>query len=60
VRYSAWWGKVSGSIVGSSVLAGLLGPASDGVTGFGGVFLMAGAAALLSVLVSVGLREKGA
>jgi MFS family permease len=48
-----------GSIVGSSVLAGLLGPASDGVTGFGAVFLMAVAAALLSVLVGFGLRETG-
>jgi EmrB/QacA subfamily drug resistance transporter len=48
-----------GSIVGSSVLAGLLGPASVGVTGFGAVFLMAAAAALLSVLVGFGLREKG-
>jgi len=45
-----------GSIVGSSMLAGLLGPASDGVAGFGAVFLMAVAAALLSVLVSVGLQ----
>jgi EmrB/QacA subfamily drug resistance transporter len=49
-----------GSIVGSSVLAGLLGPAGDGVTGFGAVFLMAVAAALLSVLVGFGLRERGA
>jgi len=48
-----------GSIVGSSVLAGLLGPTSDGVAGFAAVFLMAVAAALLSVLVSVGLQAKG-
>ena len=48
-----------GSIVGSSVLAGLLGPPSDGVAGFGAVFLLAVAAALLSVLVSVGLQAKG-
>ena len=47
-----------GSIVGSSVLAGLLGPPGDGVAGFGAVFLLAVAAALLSVLVSVGLQGK--
>ncbi len=45
-----------GSIVGSSVLTGLLGSASDGVSGFGAVFLMAVAAALLSVLMSVGVQ----
>jgi EmrB/QacA subfamily drug resistance transporter len=47
-----------GSIVGSSLLAGLIGPPSDGVVGFGAVFLMAVVAALLSVLVSVGLQAK--
>jgi len=46
-----------GSIVGSSLLAGLLGPPSDGVAGFGAVFLMAVVAALLSVLVSLGLQD---
>jgi len=49
-----------GSIVGSSVLAGLLGPAGDGLTGFGVIFLMAVSAALLSALVSVGLQDRGA
>lgn len=48
-----------GSIVGSSVLAGLLGPARDSVAGFGAVFLMAVATALLSVLASFGLRDRG-
>jgi sugar phosphate permease len=47
-----------GSIVGSSVLAGLVGPVGDGVTGFGAVFLMAATAALLSVLASVGVQPK--
>jgi hypothetical protein len=49
-----------GSIVGSSVLAGLLGQAGDGLAGFGAVFLMAVSAALLSVLASVGLQDRGA
>jgi len=47
-----------GSIVGSSVLAGFLGPPSDDITGFAAVFLMAVAAAFLSVLVGSALREK--
>lgn len=44
-----------GSIVGSGVLAGLLGPASDGSAGFGAVFAMAAGAALLSVLAAAAL-----
>jgi len=47
-----------GSIVGSAALAGFLGPAGDGVGSFGAVFLMAVAAALLSVLAGLGLGEK--
>jgi predicted MFS family arabinose efflux permease len=47
-----------GSIVGSSVLVGLLGPTGDGVAGFGAVSLLAVTAALLSVLVSAGLQAK--
>jgi len=46
-----------GSIVGSGALAGFLGPAGDGVTGFAAVFLMAAAAALLSALVGSALRD---
>jgi EmrB/QacA subfamily drug resistance transporter len=46
-----------GSIVGSSLLAGLVGPPSDGVVGFGAVFVMAVAAALLSAAVSVALQD---
>jgi EmrB/QacA subfamily drug resistance transporter len=47
-----------GSIVGSSLLAGLVGPPSDGVGGFGAVFVMAVAAALLSALVSLALQDQ--
>jgi len=47
-----------GSIVGSSVLAGMLGPARNGVAGFGAAFLMAVATASLSVLAACGLRDK--
>ena len=47
-----------GSIVGSGALAGFLGPAGDGVSGFAAVFLMAAAAALLSALVGLTLRDK--
>lgn len=48
-----------GSIVGSSVLAGMLGPARSGVAGFGAVFLMAVTTAFLSVLTGCGLRDRG-
>jgi DHA2 family methylenomycin A resistance protein-like MFS transporter len=51
-------GRYLGSIVGSAALAGLLGPAGDGVSGFAAVFLMAAAAALLSALMGLALREK--
>lgn len=44
-----------GSIVGSSVLAGLLGAVSDEAAGFGAVFAMAVGAALLSVLAAAAL-----
>lgn len=47
-----------GSIVGSSLLAGMLGPAEDGIGGFGLVFSMTVAAAVLSALVSVGLHDR--
>ena len=47
-----------GGITTPALLAGLLGPASDGVAGFGAVFLMAAVAALLSALVSVGLHDR--
>jgi EmrB/QacA subfamily drug resistance transporter len=47
-----------GSIVGSSVLGGMLGTARDGLGGFGLVFVMAVGAALLSVLVSCGLHDR--
>jgi EmrB/QacA subfamily drug resistance transporter len=46
-----------GSIVGSSVLGGMLGP-SEGTGGFGAVFTMAFAAALLSALASCGLHDR--
>jgi EmrB/QacA subfamily drug resistance transporter len=45
-----------GSIVGSSVLAGLLGAAGGG--GFRMVFVMVAAAALLSALVALALRDR--
>jgi EmrB/QacA subfamily drug resistance transporter len=47
-----------GSIVGSSVLAGMLGPARDGLGGFVAVFAMAVVAALLSTLASFGLHGR--
>jgi MFS family permease len=47
-----------GSIVGASLLAGMLGPVEDGVSGFGVVFIMAVAAALLSALASIGLHDR--
>ena len=47
-----------GSIVGSSLLAGVLGPAEDGVGGFGLVFSMTLAAAVLAALASVGLHDR--
>jgi EmrB/QacA subfamily drug resistance transporter len=47
-----------GSIVGSSVLAGLLGAAGGG--GFRMVFVMVAAAALLSALVALALRDRPA
>ena len=46
-----------GSIVGSSVLGGMLGTAADGVAGFKPVFVMAAAAAFLSAFASVGLHD---
>lgn len=49
-----------GSIVGSSLLAGMLGPSEDGVGGFGPVFSMALAAAFLSALASCGLHDRPA
>jgi DHA2 family methylenomycin A resistance protein-like MFS transporter len=49
-----------GSIVGASLLAGMLGPVEDGVSGFGAVFIMAVAAAFLSALASVGLHDRPA
>jgi len=47
-----------GGLVGSGALAGYLGPASDGATGFAGVFLMAAGAAVLSVLAVAALEER--
>ncbi|PYR51354.1 MAG: hypothetical protein DMF89_06515 [Acidobacteria bacterium] len=47
-----------GSIVGSSVLGGMLGTTPEDVGGFGLVFVMAVGAALLSVLVSCGLHDR--
>lgn len=47
-----------GSIVGSSLLAGMLGTAADGVAGFGAVFGMAVATAFLSAVVSLGLHDR--
>ncbi|MDA1185467.1 MAG: MFS transporter [Acidobacteria bacterium] len=47
-----------GSIVGSSLLAGMLGPAEDGVGGFGLVFAMALASAVISVLASCALHDR--
>jgi hypothetical protein len=46
-----------GSIVGSSVLGGVL-PGSDGVGGFGPVFLMAVSAAFLSAVASCALHDQ--
>ena len=46
-----------GSIVGSSVLGGMLGTTADGVAGFKQVFVMAVAAAFVSAFVSVGLHD---
>jgi DHA2 family methylenomycin A resistance protein-like MFS transporter len=46
-----------GSIVGSSVLGGMLGP-SESTGGFGAVFIMAFMAALLSALASCGLHDR--
>jgi len=47
-----------GSIVGSSVLAGTLGPTGDGLGGFVAVFAMAVVAAFLSAVVSFGLQGR--
>ena len=47
-----------GSIVGSSVLAGMLGQTRDGVAGFGAVFLLALIAAFLSAVASFGLHGR--
>ena len=47
-----------GSIVGASLLAGMLGPTEDGVAGFGPVFSMVLAAAVLSALASCGLHDR--
>lgn len=47
-----------GSIVGSSLLAGMLGPIENGVSGFGLVFVMAVAAAFLSAAASLGLHDR--
>lgn len=47
-----------GSIVGASILAGLLGPTRDGVSGFGVLFGMVAVAAFLSALVSCGLHDR--
>jgi MFS family permease len=47
-----------GGLVGSGALAGCLGPASDGATGFAGVFLMAAGAAVLSVLAVSVVKER--
>lgn len=47
-----------GSIVGSSIMTGLLTPTGDKISGFTAVFLMVIVAALLSVLVSCGLHDR--
>jgi EmrB/QacA subfamily drug resistance transporter len=47
-----------GSIVGASLLAGMLGPVEDDVAGFGQVFVMATAAAFLSAVASIGLHVR--
>jgi MFS family permease len=47
-----------GSIVGSSLLAGMLGTSEDGVAGFGLVFGMAVVTALLSSVVALGLHDR--
>ena len=49
-----------GSIVGSSVLAGMLGQAHEGLAGFGAVFLLALIAAFLSAVASFGLHGRSA
>jgi EmrB/QacA subfamily drug resistance transporter len=49
-----------GSIVGSSVLAGMLGQAGDGLGGFVAVFAMAVVAAFLSTVASFGLHGRSA
>lgn len=49
-----------GSIVGSGVLVGFMGPAGSGTAGGAGVFLLAGGAAFLSVLtVSIFGQRRG-
>lgn len=47
-----------GSIVGASLLAGMLGPVGNGVAGFAGAFIMAVAAAFLAALASLGLHDR--
>ena len=47
-----------GSIVGSSLLGGMLGSVEGGLEVFGPVFLMAGVAAILSVVASCGLHDR--
>ena len=47
-----------GSIVGASLLAGMLVPSGDGVGGFGLIFSMTVAAAFLSALASCGLHDR--
>jgi EmrB/QacA subfamily drug resistance transporter len=48
-----------GSIVGASILAGLLGPARDSLDGFNVLFGMVAVAAFLSALASCGLHDRG-
>ena len=47
-----------GSIVGASLLAGMLGPTEDGLEGFGPLFSMTLATAVLSALASVALHDR--
>jgi MFS family permease len=51
-------GRYLGSITGSSLLGGLMGPATAGTDGFGVVALIVVAAALLSTVLSLGLHHR--
>ena len=47
-----------GSIIGSAIIAGILGSSQTGIDGIGMVFILAFVAAVLSAISSAGLRAR--